>query len=534
MSNAGLKIAGFLKDSGSSVCVVVPHDSEYIRKLEGAGVEVKTGDVGDFNLMAIIGLHEFSSVILPSEDDFFNLNAALYALESRPNIRIVIRLFNLTLGKKLENLVGNFTVLSVSHISSPSFASAALIKKPLLSFEAGNFILNFYSLMSDKFSGRAVSDIEKEFRLKVISVNDEICFDEGRIIRPDDMLTVFSEFSDAATLCGIGCKDPETKTKSGSEEKRAGLFDAVRRIDKILLYTIIAIIAVAFFCMFFFSRSEHLRAIDAVYFVITVITTTGFGDISLKDSSDAAKIVGIFLMISGMALMAMLFAIIADSLLKKRVDLLFGRKRMRLHNHIVLCGIGDVGIRILENLIKLGEKVVVIEKDENGRNLPQVRQKNIPLMIADSTREETLRNADIRHAKAIICATNNDMRNLEIGLNASGINPGVHIVLRIYEKDFADKIEKHFGIDVALSSSSIAAPAFAFASGNTGAIGSVPVGSGQVAIRKADVDSPEDLAAICRTGSIKNLMLVTPDGEIFFDGIDDRIIAGSVLYYFSV
>ncbi len=40
------------------------------------------------------------------------------------------------------------------------------------------------------------------------------------------------------------------------------------------------------------------------------------------------------LMLSGMALMAMLFAIISDNLLKKRLDLFLGRRRMKLRDHV--------------------------------------------------------------------------------------------------------------------------------------------------------------------------------------------------------
>jgi Trk K+ transport system NAD-binding subunit len=85
---------------------------------------------------------------------------------------------------------------------------------------------------------------------------------------------------------------------------------------------------------------------------------------------------------------------------------------------------------------------------------------NIPLIIDDATLEETLERAAAHSAYAIICATDNDMRNLEVALNARSQNPAIRIVVRAYDRDFADQMQRNFHIEAALSSSSIASHAF--------------------------------------------------------------------------
>ncbi len=123
-------------------------------------MEVVDGDLRDFSFLRSSYLEQAQSIILPSEDELFNLNAALHAVEVNPDIQVVLRLFNLNLGKKLEKTVRNFTVLSVSQLASSNFASAALIEKPLLSFETGKEILNIYQIDSGILAGKSIAEID--------------------------------------------------------------------------------------------------------------------------------------------------------------------------------------------------------------------------------------------------------------------------------------------------------------------------------------------------------------------------------------
>jgi voltage-gated potassium channel Kch len=102
----------------------------------------------------------------------------------------------------------------------------------------------------------------------------------------------------------------------------------------------------------------------------------------------------------------------------------------------------------------------VVERDPAHPHLEEIRARALPIVVADATREETLRNAGVDVARAVVCATDDDMRNVSIALAARAIAPGVHAVLRIYERPFARRIEERFGFRSALSSSELAAPAF--------------------------------------------------------------------------
>lgn len=532
MSHAGLRIASFLKETGAEVTVAVQKGSEFMPRLERLHMQIASGDLKDFAFLSNLLIDEAQSIILPSEDDLFNLNAALHAVEIKPEIRVVLQLFNLNLGEKLEKSVRNFTVLSVAQLASSTFAIAALLEKPLLSFESGDEILAIYVINGGVFPGKSIAEVEREHELKVLSINDDTFPAADRQIGPTEKLAIFSRFSTASDLCGVHACTSRTRDKRKDRDAKKGVLNIIRQLDAVLLRTIAALIAVAAASVLFFHAAEGLSFLDSAYFVVTVLTTTGFGDISLKDSAAASKMVGIGLMLAGMALMAMLFAIISDNLLKKRLELLLGRRRIKLRDHVVLCGLGDVGIRILEDLVRIKETVVVVEKNPDGKFIHQVRQQNIPLIISDATQEETLANANIKGAKAIICATDNDILNLEIGLNAQSLQPGIKVVLRIFEKDFAEKIEKHFDLHVALSSSAIAAPAFASAARGTGTIGMIDLNGRRFQVKEALYESI-NIKALIQKDEARVLMAVQPNGQLIMNGIESSLQGNSIIYVTS-
>lgn len=132
-----------------------------------------------------------------------------------------------------------------------------------------------------------------------------------------------------------------------------------------------------------------------------------------------------------------------------------------LNEHVIVCGAGKIGFRVILELRKLGREVVVIERNADGRFIEKLRSMGIPLIIADARRSETLYKANIERAAAIIPCTEDELTNLDIALDARDIKPEIKVVLRMFDPDLARRVEKGFGIHTALSTSAIAAPVFA-------------------------------------------------------------------------
>ena len=156
-------------------------------------------------------------------------------------------------------------------------------------------------------------------------------------------------------------------------------------------------------------------------------------------------------------------------------------------NHIVLVGLGRLGYKTYQLLHKLGEHVVVIERAPDNQFLEDVRRDGTPLFIGDARREALLGDANIKAARSIILATTDDLANLEIGLDARRANPKIHVVIRMFDQNMADKIRDGLNIHVAMSQSAISAPAFALAAAEPGMVNSQLVDDSVVGMQRWEV-----------------------------------------------
>jgi Trk K+ transport system NAD-binding subunit len=226
-----------------------------------------------------------------------------------------------------------------------------------------------------------------------------------------------------------------------------------------------------------FRFSLEITWLDAAYFVVATITTVGYGDINLREAPPAAKIFGTFVMIAGAASMAALFGIVTDFILRSRLQEFLTPRRRPMRNHVVLCGLGNVGFRVLEYLRKLGEEVIVVEKREHSQFLDQAKVMKVPVVVGDIRFDSVLKEVNIQQAKCLIAATNDDLANLDVSLSAREVRSDIRIVLRMFDQSLAKKVQGAFDIKTAFSTSALAAPAFAMAALDPSVIGSFFVGS---------------------------------------------------------
>lgn len=133
----------------------------------------------------------------------------------------------------------------------------------------------------------------------------------------------------------------------------------------------------------------------------------------------------------------------------------------QMRGHIVICGLGHVGYRVAEELRGLGEEIVGLESDPSGSFVEVVRGWGIPVYIGDARRDELLVKCGIARAKAVVCATSNDLANLEIALDSKRMNPSVRVVMRMFDQRVAGKVGGALSLDESFSTSALAAPLIA-------------------------------------------------------------------------
>ncbi len=164
--------------------------------------------------------------------------------------------------------------------------------------------------------------------------------------------------------------------------------------------------------------------------------------------------------------------VVADGVLRFGVALFNRRERKEAwqvaiastyRDHIVVCGLGKVGYRVVKELLCMGEDIVGIERNAEGAFLEEIRQLNVPVLLGDARQREMLEKAHVQEASAIVVCTQDDLANLDIALDARELNPGIKVVMRMFDAQLAEKVQRGFGIHTAFSTSALAAPIFAAA-----------------------------------------------------------------------
>lgn len=210
-----------------------------------------------------------------------------------------------------------------------------------------------------------------------------------------------------------------------------------------------------------------LTWVDAAYFTTSVVTTVGFGDINLQHAPVWVKLFGIVLMFAGIVLIAIIASLLTIFIVSGTADQMRNEFRVRrLRGHVIVCGLGHVGLAVARDLRVRGVPAVLVDSEGGGDGHRDLHVR-CPVIIGDAKRPVVLARAGAHRARALIACTSNDGINLEIGLAAQSfgrdarLGPRLRIVLRCFDADLARRIHAVSSDYTLLSEARIAAPVFA-------------------------------------------------------------------------
>jgi len=208
---------------------------------------------------------------------------------------------------------------------------------------------------------------------------------------------------------------------------------------------IIGIILFGTFGYYFLYKGE-VSIEDCLYMSVISITTVGYKEVLDLEKAAGAKEFTIFFVLFGAGVLLYAGTNLAAYFVEGHFTGLLRRKKMKkeiekLQNHIIVCGSGDTGYCITEELVKCKEKVVVIDLDKI--HLEKCSElENVYVLEGDATEDKVLKEAGIERAKGIIVALPSDKDNLFVVMSAQLLNPNIRIVSRAQDENMVMKMKK--------------------------------------------------------------------------------------------
>jgi len=480
MGQCGYRIVRLLLRLGEPVTVIALEvRDEWRRAVESRGGVVHIGDARDADVLVRFGLVNAKALIAATDNDLVNLEIALDVKQRVPELASVIRIFDRTLARQLEAAFDVRRALSMSAIAAPMFAAAAMGESGVCAFRLND---QFFVVQSEQVTENSplaqhtLAEIRGDLHIAAIykqAVTSAAGSDPTKPLEPGDTALTMTPLTDwRVESAGSGSEDSRSSWYSHVGEpfvnclRPAFWRDGFRQLwlgASLPLRTIfIALNIVILISVGVFHVALHLSVIDALYFVVTTVTTVGYGDITPRHSSVALKLYTCLLMILGSATIATLFSIITDFIVTARFRQLLGRQRVPQQDHFIVVGLGTVGFRLVEKLHGAGARVVAVDRDESGEFVESVRAI-VPVVIGDARLKETLNKVALSRARAVLAVTSNDAVNLGVALEAKQINSRVRTVVRLFEPDFAAKVKMQLEVDAAMGAFFVSAPTFAAA-----------------------------------------------------------------------
>ncbi len=130
-------------------------------------------------------------------------------------------------------------------------------------------------------------------------------------------------------------------------------------------------------------------------------------------------------------------------------------------NHVIVLGVGHVGLRVARTLVGMGFDVVGIDQKLKPEVDAELTGLGVPLIIMDGRNPQALEKAGLSNAQAVVACTSSDQINLEVIMRVRDMNPNVRIVARMWDETYTKQMKQFMGVAAVHSASELAAPSFA-------------------------------------------------------------------------
>ena len=318
-------------------------------------------------------------------DDHVALRYTLAAAHLAPDVPVVSSVFDRTVASQLTRLVPWLALSTPGNLVAPSLAGPCL----------GQGVL----------AARAPGTV-------VVREGDELVSRPWRPPAAERRLTLLGRLSGQLRPADVG--------------------------GRILLLGLAGLLAVLLADFGWLVVGYHRHAPEALFDAARVVATVGPASPPAQEGGEGGTA---YLVWSALAILvtvvltASFTAGVVERLLGPRLVALVGPRALPRRGHVVVVGLGQVGLRLCQELRGLGLPVVAVEKSAAAPSVRRAKRLGIPVVLGDGEDREVLERVCLGRARALAAVASDDIDNIAVAVAAHAVAPGVRVVLRAGEHE---------------------------------------------------------------------------------------------------
>ena len=348
LGRTGYKIYSLLKQQGAEVVGI----SDRPLTLSSRD-RIIIGDARHPEILFKAGIKEAKTLVLANNDDALNLAILTQAKVLKPQIRIINRLFNQTLGNRLDLTLTEHFSMSVASLVAPIFTFAALGNRAIGQLRLFDCTWPIHEEIIDRdhpWLGKPLSELwDNPLRMLIYYLPSMGEIDLVSAVIADRTLQMGDRII-------IGTK-PNVRYKKSSwwykfvtaiarwqpQRLIANLPRYQRYARPIILVTFSLLLTILFATAIYVSVNFNTSIVDALYFSVGMITGAGGQEEVAEQAPDTIKVLTAVMMLVGAGVIGICYALINDFVLGSRLKQAWDVAKIPRSKHHIVCGLGGIG-----------------------------------------------------------------------------------------------------------------------------------------------------------------------------------------------
>ena len=325
-------------------------------------------------------------VAVVARSDTIVLRMALMVRAASKDVTLLLTIFDPTMAEQVGRLVPNTQVTSLAEIVAPSLAGPAIDER--------------FTTVTFK-DGKAVGLVE----------------DDGGGVREEPI---------------------EVPRPRRVEALARALFTPYDRSAGMLLYGALGLVAIFTLETVTAVFTLDQSAVDAIYGSAKTLVTVDPNP-KVTDGPGWYKLFTSATMLVALFFAAALTAGLVNRVIERSLTGLLGRRAVPRRDHVVVVGLGQVGMRLCLLLRACGIPLVAVDADANGESVGIAKELGLPVVIGRGADPSVMRRLSLHRARSVAAVTSDDLENISVAMTARGIEPEIRTILRVGDGSVANE-----------------------------------------------------------------------------------------------